>query len=355
VAAPMIGAGYAGARQLSGAPTQMAGRTAAVPPYMYGAEDGGPGGPPRRQRRAWPWVVLLVVVVVLIAAIAAIKFINGGNSGVSVPTVSGESVTAAKTALVKAGLVYGGTKDEFSSTTPKGKVIGTSPSAGSSASKGSDVTLLVSEGTKPSKTVKVPNVVGERRGAAYSKLTSDGFKVDVVPASSPPPGTPPNTVVSQSPQAGTPVKPGDTITINVTAKALTVPSSVLGKTQAQASAILEGPPWDCSMVIPNTTSGGGQGPVGTVYATDPGVGQPLQQGCQITIFIVGSASSSPPPSGSPSPSNSPSPSPSNSSSPPPGQVTTGQGTNGQSTPSPATSGNATNGISDDLSGLVAGG
>src|SRR5271170_108002 len=77
VAAPMLGDGYAGTRRMGGAATQVAGRTAAIPPYQYGPEGGGPDGPPPRQRRAWPWVVLALVVVLLIAAIVLIKFING--------------------------------------------------------------------------------------------------------------------------------------------------------------------------------------------------------------------------------------------------------------------------------------
>ena len=342
VAAPMLGAAYAGARQLSGAPTQMAGRTAAVPPYMYGPENGGPGGPPRRQRRAWPWVVLVVVVVMLIAAIAAIKFINGGNTGVSVPSVANESLAQAKSDIVKAGLTVGTVTQKTSGSVPKGDVISTSPSAGSSASKGSSVSIVESDGKPKSDLVSVPNVVGERRGAAVDKLKAAGFNVNVVGTTSP--GTPANTVVSEHPTGS--VKPGGTITIDVTAKAaLTVPSSVLGMTTQQAETLLGAAPYGYQ-VTPQTTAGGGQGPVGTVYATSPGVGSALPAGSPITIFIVG-------PSSSPSvtPSNSASPSPSDSSTPPPGQgTTTGQGA--QSTPSAGASANATNGIADGLGGVL---
>jgi serine/threonine-protein kinase len=341
VAAPMLGAAYAGARQLSGAPTQVAGRTAAVPPYMYGPEDGGPGGPPRRQRRAWPWVVLVVVVVILIAAIAAIKFINGGNSGVSVPTVSNDTVQAAKKAIDNAGLAYGGEQKKFSGTIAKGKVIGTNPSAGTSESKGASVKLIVSEGPQPKKTklVKVPSVLNDRRAAAVNELRSEGFGVNIVST----PGSPPNTVVGQKPLGGNTVKFGGTVTIDVTPKAaLTVPNRVLGMTLQQAENYLGSGPYGYQVTPQTTAGGGGQYPPGTVYATAPGVGQPLAAGSQITIFIVGSASSSPPPS----PSDSASPNPSGSSTPPPGQGT-GQGT-GQNTPNPGTSGNATNGIADGL-------
>jgi eukaryotic-like serine/threonine-protein kinase len=353
VAAPMIGAGYAGARQLSGAPTQMAGRTAAVPPYMYGAEDGGPGGPPRRQRRAWPWVVLLVVVVVLVAAIAAIKFINGGNSGISVPSVANESLAQAKSDIVKAGLTVGTVTQRTSSSVPKGDVISTSPGSGSSASKGSPVNIVESDGKPKSDLVSVPNVVGDRRGAAVSKLTAAGFKVNVVGTTSP--GTPANTVVSEHPTGS--AKSGATITIDVTAREPDVPASVIGMTAAQAKAVLQGSPYFYVVTVQPGPGNGGQ--VGTVYLTSPPTGSPLAQYSSITIDVVEAPSSTPSMTPSQTPSGSPSPSPSNSSTPPPGQVTTGQGTtgqgaSGQSTPSPGASANATNGIADGLGGLLTG-
>jgi len=347
VAAPMLGAAYAGARQLSGAPTQMAGRTAAVPPYMYGPEDGGPGGPPRRQRRAWPWVVLVVVVVMLIAAIAAIKFINGGNTGVSVPTVANQSLATAESHIVTAGLKVGTVTHKTSSSVPKGDVISTSPSGGSSASKGSSVNIVESEGKPKSDLVSVPNVVGERRGAAVDKLKTAGFNVNVVGTSSP--GTPPNTVVSEHPTGS--VKPGATITIDVTAKLPTVPSSVIGMQWQQAQTTLSASPYSY-MVIPvaGTPPAGSNYQPGQVYLTSPATGSPLAQGSQITIYYVGQTASISP---SPSTSVSASPNPSDSTTPPPGQgATTGQGATGQSTPSPGTSTKATNGIADGLGGAL---
>jgi eukaryotic-like serine/threonine-protein kinase len=341
VAAPMLGAAYAGARQLSGAPTQMAGRTAAVPPYMYGPEDGGPGGPPRRQRRAWPWVVLVVVVVMLIAAIAAIKFINGGNSGVSVPSVANESLAKAESDIVNAGLKVGAVTHKPDSSVPNGDVISTSPGSGSSESKGSSVNIVVSSGaSKNTKLVTVPGVVNDRRGAAVSKLEQAGFSVKQVLATSP--GTPPNTVATENPPGGTKVKPGGTITIGVTAKLPVVPSSVIGMPYKQAQSELEATPYNY-MVIPvaGTPPAGTSYSPGTVYLTSPATGSPLAQGSQITIYYVSQAASSSPPASSPPPSNSPSPNPSGSSTPAGGLTTTGQGTNGQSTPSPSTSGKLT--------------
>ncbi|HUB37740.1 MAG TPA: Stk1 family PASTA domain-containing Ser/Thr kinase [Streptosporangiaceae bacterium] len=329
VAAPMLGAAYAGQRRPTGAPTQVAGRTSAIPPHMYGSEDGGPGGPPQRQHRAWPWVVLAVVVVMLIAAIAAIKFINGGSSGVPIPDVKGDSVQQARAALVKAGFTVAGVQEQ-SSTTAKGQVIGTSPSYGSTEPKGYRVYIVESSGPKVT-TVTVPNVIGDRRAAAISKLKQAGFNVVVQTITSA--GSPANTVVNEKP-SGTAAK-GSTVTISVTPRAaavLKVPNSVIGMTEQQAQNLLEGPQYDY-MVTPVNGPGlpGQTGTAGTVYATNPTPGTPWPKGSAITIYVY-EPSSSPPTSSSPPPSDSPSPNPSSSS---PGQ---GGQTAGQSTPSPGTPG-----------------
>jgi serine/threonine-protein kinase len=344
VAAPMLGAAYAGALRPTGAPTQVAGRTAAVPPYMYGPEDGGPGGPPQRQRRAWPWVVLAVVVVMLIAAIALIKLINGGSSGVPVPTVAGDSVPAAKTAIVNAGLVVQSVEQRPDNTVTKGLVISTSPSAGQTEPKGTHVIIFESSGAA-THLVTVPDVTGSKRAAAISKLRQAGFVVHVTSVTSA--GSAPNTVATESPQGGTPAKKGSTVTIGVTGSSPIVPASVIGMTEAQARAVLQGPQYGYFVTTQLGPGNGGQ--PGTVYSTSPPTGSPLPQGSPITIFVVEAPSSSPPASSSPPISNSPTPNPSDTSTPP-GQGTTGQGTN-VVTPSPGSTGKGANGLGGLLGNL----
>jgi serine/threonine-protein kinase len=311
VAAPMLGAAYAGARRPTGAPTQVAGRTAAIPPYMYGPEDGGPGGPPQRQRRALPWVVLLLVVVVLIAAIGLIKTINGRNNGVAVPGVNGDSVQAARTTLVNDGFVVAGV-DQRPSNLTKGLVIGTSPSQGMTEPKATPITIFESSGPA-AHLVTVPDVTNMKRGAAESTLQQAGFKVQVNSATSA--GYPPNTVVNQSPVGNSQAKQGSTVTIDVTAKAAaepTVPSSVIGMPSQQAQNLLEGPQYGYMVnPVPGPGLPGQTGQPGTVYATNPAVGSQLAQGSQITIYVYEPSSST-----SPSPSVTPSDSPSSSTTPP---------------------------------------
>ena len=175
VAAPMLGDAYAGTRRMGGAATQVAGRTAAIPPYRYGPEDGGPGGPPQRQRRVWPWVVLASVVVLLIAAILLIKFVNG-NGGVGVPSVAGDTVAQARTQILNAHLKVGNQTDQFSSAVAKDHVIKTVPGYGSTVPKGSTIGIVVSEGPQGPAKVSVPPVVNDTRARPSPRCKAKGFK-----------------------------------------------------------------------------------------------------------------------------------------------------------------------------------
>src|SRR5262249_43211897 len=159
------GAAYAGARRPTGAPTQAIGRTAAIPPHMYGPDGGGPGFPPHQQRRASPGVVPVVVIVMLIAATLLIKFIHRGRHRVPVPSVAGTTEKVAQQAIVQAHLTVGPIKHQPSNTVPPGRVISTSPSAGSTEPKGTSITIIESSG--PSVHLKsVPPVTNMKRAEA---------------------------------------------------------------------------------------------------------------------------------------------------------------------------------------------
>jgi serine/threonine-protein kinase len=314
VAAPMLGDAYAGTRRMGGAATQVAGRTAAIPPYRYGEEDGGPGGPPQRQRRVWPWVVLVTVVVLLIAAILLIKTFSGG-SNIGVPNVVGDTLAQARTQITKAGLTPAAPTKEFSGAVPKNHVISTSPAYGNTEPKGTTVHIVVSEGPQPATKFPVPGVINDTRSVAVATLKAKGFN-PVVHKVSPQGGASPNTVVNQSPGPGVLEPKGSNVTIDVTARTQTVPSKVIGMQEAVAQQLLSNPPYSY-FVTPQPGPGlpGGQYTAGQVYATSPSPGTALPPGSPITIYVVQSASNTP----SPNPnSSSPSPTPSDSTTPPPG-------------------------------------
>jgi eukaryotic-like serine/threonine-protein kinase len=311
LAAPMPAAAYGpGTRRMGSTTTQVAGRTAAIPPYQYGPpgygpDGGGPDDQPRRHR-VWPWVSLATVVVVLVAVIVLLKFLGGGSGGNPVPNVVGLPLSQAESTLVKDGFQIGTTTQQPSTTVTKGDVISTSPGYGATEAKNSKINIVSSSGPPATKKISVPDVINLSEQAASNKLTSLGFKVNAQTGQQA--GTPPDTVFDQNPNAGTLESVGFTVTITYTAASKTVPSDVIGETQAQATNELSGPPYNFNVSVSYGPGSPQDSTPGTVYQTSPGAGQQLAPGGNITIFVVQ-------PQSSPSPSTSPSPAPSTTPSP----------------------------------------
>ena len=136
--------------------------------------------------------------------------------------------------------------------------------------KGTRINITVSTGPKSTK-VTVPSVVGDSKSAAISALKAAGFKVQVNTVTQA--GAAANSVVNQTPAGNTPAPKGSTVTISVTGNSETVPSSILGMTQAQATTLLQAAPYNYQVTAIQEGSGNGSYPVGTVYAASPPVGQ----------------------------------------------------------------------------------
>jgi serine/threonine-protein kinase len=85
-------------------------------------------------------------------------------------------------------------QDQYSDSAPSGQVIGTLPPAGTPATVGSPVTVVVSRGPH---LVAVPNLEGDSVGAASQALSADGFQVSGVT------GNPIATVTATAPAGGT--------------------------------------------------------------------------------------------------------------------------------------------------------
>jgi eukaryotic-like serine/threonine-protein kinase len=304
VAAPMQTQTYGPGTRRMGAATQAAGRTAAIPPYRYGPEDGGPG-PDQPKRKVWPWVAVITTVVVLAVAIFFVTFLTGGNSGVSIPDVSGQPLAQAEQALRQQGFKIGTVSQQPSATVAKGSVIKTSPPFGNTASKGSQVGIVASSG--PSK-IPLISFINQTVNQAEQWLTQRGLVPKVVPSPQAPAGSPQGVVFNQSPQAGTSVQPGSTVKLFVPLGAQTMPD-VRGSSQLAASQTLSRSPYFLNVMTANCDPGQvGSFQPGQVCATSPSPGQQVVPRTTVTIFIVQATPTTPPTSTSTSPSPSPSPS-----------------------------------------------
>ena len=136
--------------------------------------------------------------------------VSKGTTKVPVPDVTGSDTATAKADIAQAGLTVGSvSEDDGTSGQSPGTVVSQDPSGGSSAAKGSSVSLIVAA---QSSGVDVPDVTGSDASTARSKLESLGFNVVSSGAES---SQPEGTVIDQTPGPGSTVTSGSTVTIIV--------------------------------------------------------------------------------------------------------------------------------------------
>jgi serine/threonine-protein kinase len=160
--------------------------------------------------------------------------ISAGPGSGEVPSTAGLSEAAATKKLEEAGFETSIQRVD-SSSVEEGLVVRSEPGGGSTATKGSAVTLFVSRGPK---LAKVPALVGSQRGAAVERLRGRGLQPSVSEEES---SSPEGQVISQSPGAGREVEPGSTVSIVVSSgeeeETAKVPN-VIGKERREAVELI---------------------------------------------------------------------------------------------------------------------
>jgi eukaryotic-like serine/threonine-protein kinase len=134
---------------------------------------------------------------------------------VSVPPVTGQSITQADHALKAAGLIPAAPTYAASASIPQGVVISTDPAAYTHWPKNKPVHLVVSAG------VPLPNFVGQQIGTAQGAASSGGYSINQVADNGS--QQPPGTITQQSPAPGTPITSGEVVTVWVSAGQAQVP------------------------------------------------------------------------------------------------------------------------------------
>ena len=135
--------------------------------------------------------------------------VSRGRQAATVPDVTGMTVDQARTTLEAAGLRLGAQTQAFSDSAASGLVISSSPAAGAtSAYQGDSVAVTVSKGPEM---ITVPDVSGKSQAEARRTLENLGLTVEVNKRL----GAPFDTVRSSDPGAGTSVKAGSSVKINI--------------------------------------------------------------------------------------------------------------------------------------------
>jgi eukaryotic-like serine/threonine-protein kinase len=150
---------------------------------------------------------------------------------ISVPNVTGLTEAAAQAELRRSGLTPGAVSTVASSTIPVGVVISTNPVAGASWPQPKPVSIAVSAGPP------LPNFVGQQFSAAQGVAQAGGYQLQQQSVAS---SQPPQTIVGQSPAAGTPISKGEVVVVQVSSgpPQVAIPD-VDGLTVSQATTELE--------------------------------------------------------------------------------------------------------------------
>jgi beta-lactam-binding protein with PASTA domain/predicted Ser/Thr protein kinase len=211
--------------------------------------------------------------------------ISAGPGQGQVPSTAGLTEAAA-TKRVEGAEFEVDVERVNSDSVEEGLVVRSEPGGGKTATKGSTVTLFVSRGPK---LVKVPVLVGAQRETAVQRLRSNGLEASVSEEESP---EPKGRVIRQSPDAGSRVEPGSTVTIVVSKgeekEEAKVPN-VIGKERGQAVETIRAAGLTPSVEEEETPV---QGKVGRVIDQFPPPGQELEPGSTVTI-TVGKAAAEP--------------------------------------------------------------
>jgi eukaryotic-like serine/threonine-protein kinase len=158
-----------------------------------------------------------------------------GKERFSVPDLAGLELAAAKGELSTNNLKYKDGGGKYSDTVPEGAVVATDPAKGTELKRGDTVTVVVSKGRAP---ISVPNLVGQNVNNARAQLQTLGLAAVERYKDS---DQPADTVIAQSPKAGTGAANDDEVTLDVSKgpPLVTVPD-LTNQACQQAQATLQG-------------------------------------------------------------------------------------------------------------------
>ncbi len=215
---------------------------------------------------------------VILGGLIFLVFGMRGSSGVTVPDVKGKTCDVAKAELEAAQFVVALNPAE---TVCDAAIVvqNQSPAALDSAKSGETVTLVF-----PVAGVQVPAVKGLTEDAARAAIEGAGFVFmkgpDVIDKT-----YALGQVAVQTPEGGTQQPKGSTITVNLSGGSgqLAVPTVIVGQTTETAQAFLQADPYKFVVTIAEEASA--TVAKGLVVRTDPVVGQLVDKGAAITLYV----------------------------------------------------------------------
>ena len=197
---------------------------------------------PRVRLNPQPLALHLAVGAVVFALLLSVAGFLGwwlgsapGTASATVPAVAGQDTATAERALNSAGISNVGVRSTTSPEVPQGIVIATDPGASTTVRGIEQVNLVGSEG--PAR-VSVPTVVGSAGDDARAAITGAGLRVGEISREYSAQAV--DTVLGQSPAAGTSVDEGTTVALTLAADTPQgAPPNVVGQDADSARQSLE--------------------------------------------------------------------------------------------------------------------
>jgi beta-lactam-binding protein with PASTA domain len=250
---------------------QVTEETAPQPAARYVEEE--VTTPPPRRPLIWPWLALLLLLVAAAIA-AAILLTRDDESTPRVPNVVGISTPAAVQRLGQRGYATD-VRTRVSNGTRVGTVLSQAPAGGTKLDRGSRVTVVTARGPV---STGVPGVVGLPVAEAFVRLQAAGFKGKTTKLAS---NRPKDTVLRQTPAAGTRAEKGATVLLTISKGGQTVAvPRVVGLTEALATAKLDGLGFRTSVSRVASTK-----PSGLVVSQEPAQGMKAAKGSVVGINV----------------------------------------------------------------------
>jgi eukaryotic-like serine/threonine-protein kinase len=202
--------------------------------------------------------------------------VSNGPGSSKVPATAGLTQEEAEEKLEAAGFKVA-VQRVNSDSVEEELVIHSEPSAGETATNGSEVTLFVSAGPKQA---KVPVLVGSQRRLAVQQIRGRGLTPSVSEEES---DSPAGEVISQSPSAGSEVEAGSAVAIVVSSgkKQAKVPN-VIGKLRSEAVQAVRDAGLSPTVEEEETEV---EGKIGRAVDQFPPFGSKLEPGETVTIVV----------------------------------------------------------------------
>ncbi|TDC44956.1 Stk1 family PASTA domain-containing Ser/Thr kinase [Actinomadura sp. KC345] len=305
-ASTMLMGGQAQGTQVMGGPPP---RT-----QMQRPVDDGYGLPPARYDDDYPqrggagkkaalWVGLAVLFIGGAALVGLLMSGGDDSEQVAVPnSIVNVSQRDATQQLTQLGFKVGEPKKDYSDEIRRGFVISSDPRPGATATEGTTVTLVVSQGKRPPTEVDVPDVTGRPFSSAKKILEDRGFEVERRVDNSD--SVPRLSVINTDPPGGSKAPKGATVTVTISngPTNLKVPD-LFNNSQRAACGQLESLGLKCK-VEKGVPPPDRPVDVGLVFNQQPGPDAQVAPGDTVTIFIAEPPPTSPtptPPGGTPTP------------------------------------------------------